>query len=44
MNSTMMEYYCLLYSKTAFMKLLPPDYVMVLKNLRWHYIVSVLSF
>ena len=39
-----MEYYCLLYSKTAFMKLLPPDYVMVLKNLRWHYIVSVLSF
>ena len=43
MNSTMMEDYCLLYSKTAFMKLLPPDYAMLLKNLRVHYIVNALS-
>lgn len=43
MNSTMMEDYCLLYSKTAFMKLLPPDYAMLLKNLRLYYIVNVLS-
>jgi len=38
-----MEDYCLLYSKTAFMKLLPPDYAMLLKNLRVHFIVNVLS-
>lgn len=41
MISMVIEDYCLLYSKTAFMNLLPPDYSNILEKLRLHYPVNV---